>query len=67
MGEPDDQQGEQQGAPQPRPDESPKPTEEPGGTPPAHALHLANQRLPVETRVCRCQERLDVQTEDDSR
>ena len=67
MGEPDDQQGEQQGAPQPRPDESPKPTEEPGGALTAHTLHLADKRLPAETRVRRCQEQLDVQTEDDSR
>ena len=64
MGEPDDQQGEQHGDPQTQPDEGPKPTKKHGGTPAAHALHLANQRLPTETRVRR-QERLDVQTEDD--
>ena len=67
MGESGDQQGEQHGAPQPRPDESPEPTEEPGGALTAHTLHFADHRLPAETRVCCCQERLDVQTEDDSR
>lgn len=66
MGEPGDQQGEQHGGPQTQPDEGPEPTKKHGGTPAAHALHLANQRLPTETRVRR-QERLDVQAEDDSR
>ena len=66
MGESGEQQGEQHGASQTQPDKGPEPTKKRGGTPAAHALHLANQRLPTETLVRR-QERLDIQTEDDSR